>query len=207
MQFQNGMTAWTLIVDSQSVSVVSVIGSHLVPKCRRRAGILARQSGIWAFETSSLIDYERVIPPSWRDVDGLPNALIMYERSVNQTQIQTLMLKISVKEDEPHKRVLLQVEGRLVGPWVGELERCWETERTRVSSEVIVVRLANVSFIDDTGRELLSRISNAGSKLEGEGCMVRAIIARIIGAVFSARDSEGEKAIATQSGGGQGKRK
>jgi len=117
------------------------------------------------------------------------------------------MLKISVKDGEPHERVLLEVEGRLVGPWVDELERCWERARDRVSSEVIVVRLANVSFIDDAGRELLSRISNAGSKLEGEGCMVRAIIARIIGAVFPARDCESEKAIATESGGGQGKRK
>ena len=117
------------------------------------------------------------------------------------------MLKISVKEDEPRRRVLLEVEGRLVGPWVGELQRCWEDESKRVSSEVVVVRLANVSFIDDRGRELLSRISNAGSKLEGEGCMVRAIIARIIGAVFSAGDCKGEEEIATQSGGGQGKRK
>jgi hypothetical protein len=117
------------------------------------------------------------------------------------------MLKISVKDEEPQKRILLEVEGRLVGPWVDELERCWEGERKRVSSEVIVVRLANVSFIDDAGRELLKKISNAGSKLEGEGCMVRAIIARIIGAVFPARDCEGERTIATQSGGGQGKRK
>jgi hypothetical protein len=133
----------------------------------------------------------------------------MLECCVNQTQLQTLMLKVSVREkdEDPQKRVLLEVEGRLVGPWVGELERCWESERQRVSSEMIVVRLANVSFIDDAGRELLSRISNAGSKLEGEGCMVRAIIARIIGAVFPAHDCKGERAIATQSGGGKGKRK
>jgi len=117
------------------------------------------------------------------------------------------MLKISVKDEDPRKRILLEVEGRLVGPWVDELERCWEGARNRVSAEVIVVRLANVSFIDDAGRALLSRISKAGSTLEGEGCMVRAIIARIIGAVFPARDCEGEKAIAMQSGGGQGKRK
>jgi hypothetical protein len=119
------------------------------------------------------------------------------------------MLKISVKDEELQKKVLLEVEGRLAGPWVGELERCWEGERKRVAPEVIVVRLANVSFIDDAGRELLSRISNAGSKLEGHGCMVRAIIARIIGAVFSARDCEegSERSIATQSGEGQGERK
>lgn len=116
------------------------------------------------------------------------------------------MLKISVKDNEAQKRVLLEVEGRLVGPWVGELERCWQGERQRVASGVIIVRLANVSFIDDAGRELLSRISSAGSKLEGEGCMVRAIIARIIGAVFPAGDCEDERAIATPSGGGHEKK-
>jgi hypothetical protein len=119
------------------------------------------------------------------------------------------MLKISVRDEEPQKQVLLEVEGRLAGPWVEELERCWESERKLVPPEVIVVRLANVSFIDEAGKELLGRISHAGSKLEGHGCMVRAIIARIIGAVFSARDCEGEseRPIAAQSGGGQGETK
>jgi anti-anti-sigma regulatory factor len=119
------------------------------------------------------------------------------------------MLKISVKNEEPQKQVLLEVEGRLAGPWVSELERCWEGARQKVPPETIVVRLSNVSFIDDAGRELLGRISNAGSKLEGHGCMVRAIIARIIGAVFPAHecDSENRSTIAVQSRGGQGETK
>lgn len=183
------------------------ISVDLVPKCRRRAGILAHKAGVSRCKTSFYVDYERVIALTQLVSNGPLNALINLECCVNQTRLQTLMLKISVKDEEPQKRILLEVEGRLVGPWVVELERCWESARNRVSSEVIVVRLANVSFIDDAGRELLTKISNAGSKLEGEGCMVRAIIARIIGAVFPARDCEGETAIATQSGGGQGKRK
>ena len=120
------------------------------------------------------------------------------------------MLKISVKEDEPQKRHLLEVEGRLAGPWVEELERCWESERRRVSSKAIVVRLSNVSFIDEAGKELLSKIFYAGAKLEGHGCMVRAIIARITGALFPASDGKEESGttIATaQSGEGQGGRK
>jgi anti-anti-sigma regulatory factor len=99
------------------------------------------------------------------------------------------------------------LEGRLAGPWVEELERSWEAERQKAPSEKIIIRLANVSFIDDAGKELLSRISRAGAKLEGNGCMVRAIIARITGAFFSRRDceeSESKKTVATQSGGGQG---
>jgi anti-anti-sigma regulatory factor len=119
------------------------------------------------------------------------------------------MLKISVKDEEPQKQLLLEVEGRLAGPWVEELERSWEAERRRTLSEDIIVRLSNVTFIDEAGRELLSKIFHAGAKLEGSGCMVRAIIARITGAGFPAVDCEGEsnkKTSAAQSGGGQGER-
>ena len=116
------------------------------------------------------------------------------------------MLRISVKNDQPHKQLLLEVEGRLAGPWVEELERSWKAERQRVPSAEIVVRLSNVTYIDDAGKELLSKIFGAGAKLEGGGCMVRAIIARIMGAVLPGRDCEGEarKIIAAQSGGGKG---
>ncbi|HYT06821.1 MAG TPA: hypothetical protein VEL77_04155 [Rugosimonospora sp.] len=118
------------------------------------------------------------------------------------------MLKISVKDEEPQKHVLLEVEGRLAGPWVQELERSWEAERSRARSELIV-RLSNVTFIDEAGNELLSRIFHAGARLEGNGCMVRAMIARITGAAFPAHDCEGEskKSIAALSGGSQGEGK
>jgi anti-anti-sigma regulatory factor len=116
------------------------------------------------------------------------------------------MLRISVKDEEPQKRLLLEVEGRLAGPFVDELERSWETERRRMPSERIVVRLSNVTFIDEAGKELLGRIWRAGAQVEGSGCMVRAIIARITSALFRGHDgkSESEKTVARQSGGGQG---
>lgn len=116
------------------------------------------------------------------------------------------MLKISVKDEEAQKQLLLEVEGRLAGPWVEELERSWQAERLRERSERIVVRLAHVTFIDDAGKDLLKRMFQAGAKLEGSGCMVRAIIARITGAAFPVHDcdEEGKRVVAAQSGGGQG---
>jgi anti-anti-sigma regulatory factor len=118
------------------------------------------------------------------------------------------VLKISVKDMKPQKQRLLEVEGRLAGPWVEELERSWDTERRKAPCEDLIVRLSNVTFIDETGRELLGKIFHAGSKLEGNGCMVRAIISRITGGMFPAHDCESEtkKGIAAQSGGGQGER-
>jgi anti-anti-sigma regulatory factor len=137
---------------------------------------------------------------------GTSDALTKLENNVNQTRVQTLMLKISVKDEESQKQLLLEIEGRLAGPWVEELERSWQAERQRTASQGILVRLAHVSFIDEAGKELLSRMFQAGAKLEGSGCMVRAIIARITGAAFSAHDCEDEakKVVAAQSGGGQG---
>jgi len=98
------------------------------------------------------------------------------------------MLKISTKHDEAAKRLLLEVEGRLAGPWVQELERCWEVERSKLPADAILVRLCAVTFIDDEGKELLTRIVHAGAGLEGSGCMVRAIIARITGTLSSLQD-------------------
>jgi anti-anti-sigma regulatory factor len=114
------------------------------------------------------------------------------------------MLKISVKNEETGKHLLLEVEGRLAGPWVEELERCWESEKRRTAPAAIVVRLCNVSFIDETGTDLLRKMFQAGAKLEGSGCMVRAVIARITGATLPAEDcqGEGQKTVSTQSGVG-----
>lgn len=116
------------------------------------------------------------------------------------------MLKISVKNEDSRKQLLLEVEGRLAGPWVEELERSWDSERRKASSEDIVVRLSGVTFIDEAGKGLLSKIFQAGSRLEGSGCMVRAIIARITGEGLAVHGCEGEskKVVTTQSGGGQG---
>jgi anti-anti-sigma regulatory factor len=120
------------------------------------------------------------------------------------------VLKISVKDEQAQKQLLLEVEGRLAGPWVEELDRCWESERRRSPSEGVVVRLANVTFIDEAGKELLTKIFHAGAKLEGRGCLVRAIIAGITGKALPAQDCEGEskKIIAGAiGGGGQGEGK
>lgn len=113
------------------------------------------------------------------------------------------MLKVSVKNEEPGKRVL-EVEGRLAGPWVTELNRCWESEKERTAAAAIVVRLANVSFVDETGSDLLRKMFQAGAQLEGNGCMVRALIGQITGSRFPAGDCEEErkKRVSVESGVG-----
>jgi anti-anti-sigma regulatory factor len=92
------------------------------------------------------------------------------------------MLKVSIKEDAT--LISLEVEGRLAGPWVAELEQCWLREDARAhdkqNDKQLSVRLSAVTFIDDSGKQLLARMVDHGTRIQGSGCMIRAIVEGII---------------------------
>lgn len=71
------------------------------------------------------------------------------------------------------------LEGKLVGPWVKELENCWEHALAADPSRAVLVNLAAVTFIDCAGRELLSRMRRQGARLLSDGVLINAIVAEI----------------------------
>lgn len=85
------------------------------------------------------------------------------------------MLRISVHEN--HGWATLRVEGILVGPWVAELERCWQD--TLVSPEQIVVDLEELMFMDERGKALLQCMHAAGTKLQANTAMTGYIVEQI----------------------------
>jgi hypothetical protein len=85
-----------------------------------------------------------------------------------------IMLKITVHTDAG--MTMLKLEGRLVGPWVNELETLWQ-EVARGKS--VTVSLEAVSFIDDQGKDLLARMQESGVELVADGCMTKAIVNEI----------------------------
>jgi hypothetical protein len=87
------------------------------------------------------------------------------------------MLKITTHSES--KLDILELEGRLVGPWIEELEKCWR-QAISADHEIHVV-LKQVAYIDDEGRALLAAMHRAGVKLEATGCMTNAVIAEIVG--------------------------
>lgn len=87
------------------------------------------------------------------------------------------MLKITTQKNMTG--TTFELEGKLAGPWVPELECCWE-RAVGVGRPVKVV-LKAVTFIDDAGRELLAKMYRKGADLAGEGCMTKAIVAEIQG--------------------------
>jgi len=102
------------------------------------------------------------------------------------------MLKVSVR-NAPDGSIEIDIEGRLAGAWVQEAERCWQQEVLRANNRPVVVHLSAVSFVDDTGKELLKSMFQAGAKISGRGCLVRAIVERITGSARAANPGECEK--------------
>ena len=72
------------------------------------------------------------------------------------------MLKISRIEPANHA-VVLRLEGRIVGPWVTELQK--SCEEALAEGRSLKLHLAGVEFMDTRGVVLLSRLRASGVAL------------------------------------------
>lgn len=87
------------------------------------------------------------------------------------------MLKITTHKNT--RGTIFELEGKLAGPWVPELESCWR--RAVASDQPVKVMLKAVTFINGAGRGLLTEMHRNGTELVAEGCMTKAIVAEIQG--------------------------
>ena len=76
------------------------------------------------------------------------------------------MLKITL-HDRPES-LRFQLEGRLIGAWVRELEQCWTTAASVRGDRKAVFDLTDVTFIDDSGKELLGRLAQDGAEFAAD---------------------------------------
>jgi len=84
------------------------------------------------------------------------------------------MLKITTHRADDSTRITL--EGRLVGPWIGELERCWRESEQSAAGRRLIVDLTGVTFVEQEGKALLTRMYKAGAELLATGCCMRSIV-------------------------------
>jgi anti-anti-sigma regulatory factor len=87
------------------------------------------------------------------------------------------MLRIYIHNEVPVTSFVL--EGKLVGPWVEELKKGWESALAANPSRMMLVDLADVSFIDSEGRALLARMRQKGVRLLSAGVLIDAIVVEI----------------------------
>jgi anti-anti-sigma regulatory factor len=86
------------------------------------------------------------------------------------------MLKITRRNED--STPVIQVEGRLVGPWVKELEACWRSVAA-TESHPVRVDLTAVSYIDDAGAELLKTMCKERVDMKVKGCFTTCLIETI----------------------------
>ncbi len=87
------------------------------------------------------------------------------------------MLRVTV--EERGNQVVFRVEGKLKGPWVTELERCWRSTSGSVTGKTFGVDLDGVDFVDDQGKKLLMEMAKAGIELIATESMMRSTVQQI----------------------------
>lgn len=87
------------------------------------------------------------------------------------------MLKVTVKERGD--RIVFLVEGKLRGPWVIELERCWRSIASHMTGKSFSLDLDGVTFVDDQGKALLTKMNSAGVELIANEWIVRSTVEQI----------------------------
>jgi anti-anti-sigma regulatory factor len=102
------------------------------------------------------------------------------------------MLRISLIDAPQSTR--LKLEGKLANEWVAELETAW-TGLAATRKNKVTVDLADVSFVDDHGKELLTLIHRAGTELVGSGPMVAALIEEIHEKLAKSRSALRKEAV------------
>ncbi len=88
------------------------------------------------------------------------------------------MLKITTLLNA--KSTVLRLEGRLAGPWVQELERCWDSTVGTPTDHPLCLDLSAVTYVDSDGKDLLKKIHRQGAKLIASGCLTSCIVNEIV---------------------------
>lgn len=86
------------------------------------------------------------------------------------------MLKMTVSRDQQGTSFTLA--GRLAGPWVEELRRCWESEADKPGyrDDASRVDLQETTYVDEAGKALLSEMRRRGAAITARGCLMRAVV-------------------------------
>jgi hypothetical protein len=83
------------------------------------------------------------------------------------------MLRITLHDSS--EATTFKLEGKLAGPWVRELEKCWIPAQSTAKGRGTEIDLTQVSFIDIEGRALLERMAAAGAELIAAGPLTKAM--------------------------------
>ena len=87
------------------------------------------------------------------------------------------MLRITVHDKPP--ALTFQLEGELAGPWVRELEECWQSALKQRHKPILRVDLTGTIRIDAEGQACLTALHRQGAEFVTADCLMKAIVAEI----------------------------
>jgi len=99
------------------------------------------------------------------------------------------MLRITI-HDVP-RTLTVRLEGRLAGPWVRELEECWRGALASRREPILRVDLTEVPSTDAAGRTCLAALHRQGAEFVAADCLMKAVVAEIIGSPAGGVDEGG----------------
>jgi len=100
------------------------------------------------------------------------------------------MLRITAN-DSP-RALTFRLEGRLEGPWVRELEKCWRGLLDKPKRQAVCVDLTGVTYIDAAGKARLAEMHDQGAQFIAGDCATKAVVAEIVGEQEATPWREGE---------------
>src|SRR6266446_4657015 len=104
------------------------------------------------------------------------------------------MLRITVHDNPESLR--FQLEGRLAGAWVREVEECRQRMLASRRWSAIRFDLAGVTFIDAAGKAYLAAMHRLGAEFVAADCLTKAIVAEITKAPIPTAGARNAKAKA-----------
>jgi anti-anti-sigma regulatory factor len=87
------------------------------------------------------------------------------------------MLRITVHNNP--QALTFQLEGRLAGPWLQELEECWQSTLAQQHRPILRIDLTGVTFIDEAGQACLAALHRQGAEFLAPDCLTKAIVADV----------------------------
>lgn len=107
------------------------------------------------------------------------------------------MLRITV-HDEP-RVITFQLEGKLAGPFVPELEKCWQNTLTSEREAIRRVDLTGVTLIDEAGKACLADLHCQGAEFITADCLTDAIVDEVVRSAAKSPTSCGPNAVGEQN--------
>lgn len=87
------------------------------------------------------------------------------------------MLRITVDESPTEQRWTLH--GRLSGPWVAQLEDCWNSSQEERRGRSCVIDLTKLTSVDAQGEAVLQKMMNEGARFRACGVYVTHLLDNI----------------------------